>query len=745
MTTKRIQRTPVRRRKKKTGCLSYIIVTAISAVLAVVVAFNLYLASLQPISNFKDIKPNPVTAIYSSDGENIKTFTAYKFEKVSIDDIPDNLKNAIIATEDKNFYHHRGFDTLGLVRSVITNIKAGSLKQGASTITQQLARILFLSNERTFDRKIKELIIAHRIEKTISKDEILDMYLNSVYLGSGTYGVLSASKTYFDKELDKLTLAEAALIAGLPQAPSVYSPFSNPDAAIKRRNQVLKRMYKTGYINKKQYEQAKEEPLKLNQKPRIYSFNKAPYFIDFVLRELADIGFDETEISQGGLKIYTTLNYKDQLAADEAITNTLASSGLTSDNTQMALFAFSPTTGKILAYVGGKNYEKSQYDRIVNAIRPPGSSFKPFVYTAALQQGYSVNDIVEDKPVTFNKWSPRNYGDKFRGKIPLWKALAVSSNVIAASLIDKVGVGPVISVARDLGITTPLQPDLTISLGSNGVKLYDMVVAYGAFANGGFRVRPYAVERVENSRGVVIYEAMPTKVMKVISYDTAAGMTYMLRKVVEVGTGRGASIGREIAGKTGTTDDYRDAWFMGYSPDVVAGVWLGNDNNSKLPGITGGGLPARVWGSFMKVALSDYPESVFDYPDFTNKSQSSNSEVTYVDENEAQNQETANEGIIIPDEDVEDGFGDENGALFIPDDNAANRSARSASTETKQDKPKTEKAPLPVIFKNKTETVPSKLNPKAEQIKNQPVKPALPFNQGKSGQNGSVIPLPGMN
>ncbi|MCD8024249.1 MAG: transglycosylase domain-containing protein, partial [Candidatus Gastranaerophilales bacterium] len=258
-----------KRRKKSGGCLSYIFVVFVSAFLAVIVAFNLYLASLKPISNFKDIKPNPVTSIYSSDGENIKTFTAYSFEKVSIDDIPKNLKNAIIATEDKNFYSHRGFDTLGLIRSLITNIKAGSVKQGASTITQQLARILFLSNERTFDRKIKELIIAHRIEKTISKDEILDMYLNSVYLGSGTYGVLSASKTYFDKSLNELTLAETALIAGLPQAPSIYSPFTNPDAAVKRRNQVLKRMYKTGYISKKQYENALDEPLKLNKKPRI--------------------------------------------------------------------------------------------------------------------------------------------------------------------------------------------------------------------------------------------------------------------------------------------------------------------------------------------------------------------------------------------------------------------------------------------------------------------------------------------
>ncbi len=723
MGRKKIKRVTTRRRKKKLGCLPYLCVTFGSAFLAVVVAFNLYLASLQPISNFKDIKPNPVTTIYSEDGENIKTFTAYKFEKVEIVDVPEQMKQAIISTEDKNFYRHRGFDTMGLVRSVIANIRAGSLKQGASTITQQLARILFLSNERTFDRKIKELIIAHRIEKTISKDEILEMYLNSVYLGAGTYGILSASHTYFDKELDQLTLAETALIAGLPQAPSVYSPFTNPNAAIKRRNQVLKRMYKMGHINKKEYQEAKSEELTLNQKPRIYSFNKAPYFIDFVLRELEDIGFEETEISQGGLKIYTTLRYKDQKAADDAINNGLNGAGLKADKTQMSLFAFSPTTGRIIAYVGGKNYEKSQYDRIVNAIRPPGSAFKPFVYATALQQGFSVNDVVEDKPVEFNKWAPRNYGDKFRGKIPLWKALAVSSNVIAATLIDKVGIAPVISTARDLGITTPLQYDLTISLGSNGVKLYDMVVAYGAFANGGFRVHPYSVERVENSRGVVIYEAPQIKAMKVISYDTAAGMTYMLKKVVEVGTGRGANVGREVAGKTGTTDDYRDAWFVGYSPDIVAGVWLGNDDNSKLPTITGGGLPAYTWAKFMKVALENYPQSVFDYPDFTNKPLSSNSEVIYIDENE----ENPDGSIMI--DDVEDGFSDDINLSFEDD-------------KKKEKNIEKKKAPLPVIFKNKNNEENEKL--KIEVIQQKETK-TLPFVDVQTNTNTSSAPLPGAN
>ncbi len=610
-----IRRKRVSKRGPKKGSIFLCLFSmGISAFLAAIAAFNIYLASLPPISNFEDIKPNPVTTVYSSNGEIIKTFTAFKFEKVSIDKIPPYLKQAIIATEDKNFYRHRGFDTIGMIRSTLTNIASGQVKQGASTITQQLARILFLSNERTFDRKIKELIIAHRIEKTISKDEILEMYLNSVYLGSGVYGVSSAAKTFFDKDLSQLTLAEQALIAGLPQAPSIYSPFANKKAGLKRRNQVLKRMYRNKFITQEQMEKAQKEGLKLSNKPRIYSYNKAPYFIDYVLSELKKIGFEEQEISQGGLKIYTTLDYKAQSAAQNLALTKMASAGLKKADNQIALFSFSPTTGRIYAYIGGKNYEESQYDHISKAIRPPGSSFKPFVYATALQQGASIDEAIEDTPLTIGSWSPKNYGKKYRGKLTLWQALAISSNVAAVRLIKKSGIDAVIQTAREMGITTPLSNDLTISLGSNGVKLYDMVIAYGAFANGGFKVRPYSVERVENSRGITIYENSGPKIIKVINLETAAGMTYMLRKVVEVGTGKAANIAQNVAGKTGTTNDYRDAWFVGYTPDVVTGVWLGNDNNSKLPGITGGALPARVFAEFMKVATQNFPKSVFDYP-----------------------------------------------------------------------------------------------------------------------------------
>lgn len=599
---------------RKNSPFKLLLTMVLAFFMASLIILKVYLASLPPIQNLESFKPNIVTKIYSSDDEIIKTFTAYRFEKVDIQDVPDNLKNAIIATEDKNFYHHDGYDLFGLARSTFVNLKAGRVVQGASTITQQLARILFLSNEKTFDRKIKEIIISARIEKSISKDKILEMYLNNVYLGAGAYGVAGASTIYFNKPLKNLTLAECALIAGLPQAPSIYSPYNDLKLAKERRAQVLTRMYKMRYITKDEYNSAIEEPVTLNSNPNIYTLNRAPYFIDYVMRELDALGFDETEISQGGYKVVTTLNYKAQEAADKAIQKNLAAWGMTKDPQQAAVFSFSPISGEIITYIGGKNYGKSQYDRVTQAVRPPGSSFKPFVYAAAVEKGYKPTDIVQDTPIRFSDWSPKNYGNKYRGNIPLYKAVMLSSNVVAVKLIKDVGIRAVINVARSLGITTPLEYDYTIALGSNGVKLYEMTVAYGAFANGGFRVKPYAIERVETSRGKIVYQAPKTRISKVLDIDTAANLTAMLQQVIKGGTGRAADIGKPAAGKTGTTDDYKDAWFIGYTPDIVTGVWVGNDDNSKMANLTGGTVPALIWKDMMKVATEKYPNSDFDYP-----------------------------------------------------------------------------------------------------------------------------------
>ncbi len=641
-TAKEMAKANISKKSKKGGgflsTIKFIFILGCACALAGVASLELYLSSLPPINNLEQFKPNIVTKIYSSDDEIIKTFTAYTYEKIELKDIPENLKKALIATEDKNFYRHHGYDIAGLARSTIQNILAGRVVQGASTITQQLARVLFLNNERTFDRKLKELFIAARIEKTISKDQILEMYMNNVYLGAGAYGVEGAAQIYFDKHLKNCDLAELALIAGLPQAPSVYSPFNNMDLAVQRRNQVLTRMYKMRYITREEYEKAKEEKVHLAKTPQFYTTNKAPYFCDYVMKELEKLGFDETEISQGGYKVVTTLDYKAQKAANEAIVKNLKNWGLSGDKNQAAVFAYSPIDGKILVYSGGKDYTKSQYDRVTQAVRPPGSSFKPIVYAAAMEKGISPNDMIEDRPITIGQWSPHNYGNKYRGKIPVYTALMVSSNVCAARLIKEVGIRPVIQTARVLGIETPLEYDYTIALGSNGVKLFEFTRAYGAFANGGFVVQPYAVERVETSRGKVVYKAPKTKITHQLSMNTAAEMTAMMKTVITHGTGRAANFGKPAAGKTGTTDDNKDAYFMGYTPNIVAGVWVGNDDNTALnKSIQGGTVPALIWKDIMKVATEPYGKAEFNYPEVELMPFAAGSNVKIIGEQDEQN------------------------------------------------------------------------------------------------------------
>jgi len=593
--------------------LKLFVLTTAALMLAGIVALNLYLSSLPPIENLEDYKPNIVTQFYSQDGEVIKTFTAYSYEKVELKDVPEELQKALIATEDKNFYKHGGYDIFGIIRSSIQNVIARQAVQGASTLTQQLARILFLSNERTMTRKIKELEVAARIEKTISKDQILEMYLNNVYLGAGAYGVSAASKIYFNKKLNQLTLPELALIAGLPQAPSVYNPYNNKDLAIQRRNQVLKRMLTMKYITEDEYNTAIKADVKLSSLPQIYTTNKAPYFSDYVIKEMQKLGFDETDIIHGGYKVITTLDSKAQNAANESILRNLRAWGLTNKSQQAAVFSFDAIDGKILVYAGGKNYSESQYDR-VQSIRPPGSAFKPIVYAAAMEKGITPNDLIDDSPVTIGNWSPHNSNHKYRGKIPVYKALMISSNVCAARIIQNVGIRSVIQMARVLGITTPLEYDYTISLGSNGVKMFEFVRAYGAFANGGYVVQPYAIERIEDSRGRVLYRAGKTKVTHQLSLKTAAEMTAMMKTVIQSGTGTAANIGRPAAGKTGTTDECKDAYFVGYTPEIVTGVWVGDDNNKKINGLYGGTVPAKIWKDVMTAATNGKTVNDFNYP-----------------------------------------------------------------------------------------------------------------------------------
>lgn len=603
------------KKQQQTEGFQYFFTIFFACILAGCMALVLYFISLPSIAQLSNYEPNLTSQLVSADGTVIKTFGAYKSEKVTIDEMPDNLKKAIVSIEDKNFYHHKGFDVLALVRSMASNIMAGHIVQGASTITQQLARILFLSQEKTFDRKFKELILAYRLEKTIPKNQILEMYLNNVYLGEGAYGVEAASEVYFNKNVKDLNLAECALIAGLPQAPSVYSPYQNMDLALKRRAKVLRRMAEEGYITPEQAGDANSAPITLSAETRHSALKKAPYFVDFVMRELkSKANLTEDEIIQGGYKIYTTLDYNMQKEAEKALVKNLKSWHLVKDYNQAALISYNSSSGQILAYVGGKDYSESQFDRVSQAIRQPGSSFKPFVYAAAMEKGLTPFTKYPDKPITIAKWSPQNYGHKYRGDIPLYKALAYSSNAVAVRLIQDVGVEDTIRMAERLGITTPITDDPTIALGSSSVKLIDMATAYGVFANGGVKVEPYSVDRVETNTGRVVYQSSSTY-KRVLDVKTVAYMVEMLKQVVKQGTGRASAIDRPSAGKTGTTDSYKDAWFMGFTPDIVTGVWVGNDNNVPNHNLTGGTVPALIWRDYMKAATSNKPVMDFMYPE----------------------------------------------------------------------------------------------------------------------------------
>ncbi|OGI04920.1 MAG: hypothetical protein A2Y25_00660 [Candidatus Melainabacteria bacterium GWF2_37_15] len=600
---------------KRKGTILVLFALLGAFLLAGAMAGFMYLQSLPSIEQLEQYEPTLTSQIVSNDDVVIRTFGAYKYNRVSINQVPDNMKNAITSIEDKNFYRHSGFDVIALIRSTIKNIKAGKVVQGASTITQQITRILFLSQEKTFTRKFKELVLAHRLEKTVSKDKILELYLNNVYLGEGAYGISGAADIYFDKKVKDLNLAECALIAGLPQAPSVYSPYRNLELAKKRRAMVLKRMLEDGHITAKQALDATNSPVILSSNHQANTLKKAPYFVDLVMKELKDkAGLDEDEVIKGGYKIYTTLNYDYQKAAEKSMVDNMKTWGLSDSSEQAALISYDVVSGQILAYIGGKNYSETQFDRVSLAIRQPGSSFKVFIYTTAMEQGLTPFTIYPDAPVRVGDWSPQNYGRKYRGPLPLYKALAISSNVIAAQLIMDVGVSEVVDTAKKMGITTPLEKDPTIALGSNGVKMVDMATAYGVLANGGIKVEPYGIEKVETSNGKVIYLAN-NDYKRILDVKTVAYMVEMLKQVVKFGTGRASNIDRPSAGKTGTTDSYRDAWFVGFTPDIVTAVWVGNDNNRPTPGLTGGTVPALIWRDYMKVATANKPVMDFMYPE----------------------------------------------------------------------------------------------------------------------------------
>lgn len=540
--------------------------------------------------------------IKAENGEILQQIGPATRETIKIGEVPKTLTEAFLATEDQRFKKHHGVDYLGILRALLSNIQAGDIVEGGSTITQQLARIVYFNQERTVARKLKEMLMAQRIEKAVDKNTILERYLNLVYLGSGAYGVADAAWVYFSKPVKDLTLPEMAMIAGLPAAPNDYSPLSNPKIAKERRDVVLVRMQNNGFITKAQADEAIATPVVTKPSNPKRLERQANYFTDYIQQELPKYVSKE-KLAQQGLTIETTLNVDWQNAAEEAVQETVKREGRWQGFKQASLVAIDPRTGQIKAMVGGKDFYNQQFNRVTQAKRQPGSTFKTFVYTTAVAAGISPNRGYLDAPYTVDGYTPKNYGDKFRGWVNIRDAFTHSVNIVALKTLIDVGWKPTIDVAKKMGIESTLHPTYSLALGASEVNLLELTSAYGTLATQGLQTNPYGIHRILDQHGKVIYEGK-IKSERAIDQETAAIMTWMLRNVVKDGTGRPAQLkNRPVAGKTGTSDEARDLWFIGYIPQMVAGVWLGNDDNKPTSGASS--TAAYTWHQFMEKVVKD--------------------------------------------------------------------------------------------------------------------------------------------
>jgi len=709
---------PRKRRKKLKKWVWVVVVCGLGLLFAAGGAVYL-LQGMPSVSSIETYRPNLASKLYTVDGREFAQFAVERRTLVPLSSVPKKLIQAVVAVEDSHFYQHHGIDWSGILRAMIKNIRAGRIVQGGSTITQQLARALFLTPERTFIRKLREVLLAMLIERKYSKQEIMELYLNQIYFGHGAYGVEAAARTYFGKDVSQLKLVECAMLAGLPRAPNRYSPLRHPERAKARRRHVLKRMLEEGFITQTEYQAALKEELQLVESVNFES--PAPYFTEYV-RKYLERRYGSRSIYRDGLRIYTTLDLHLQELAHAALRKGIREldkrrgfrpidehtqlspdivpepdlgkleegalylgriEARTKDGLQVkvgacrgvvprkyfawvgkaatrkylqpgarvvvqvlkapaqddgeeveyvfsleqqpevqgAIVVLDPTTGYILAMDGGYDFALSKFNRATQARRQPGSAFKPIIYAAALEAGYTLGDILLDAPIIYrdeekaDDWKPANYYQRFYGPTTLRKALEHSRNVVTVKLLDKIGIQRAIQMARKLGISTPLAEDLSLALGSSGVSLLELTSAYGVFANSGVRLPPIAVRYVADSEGRILEERKPQP-EEVLDARIAYLMASLLQGVVEHGTGwRARRIGRPLAGKTGTTNHYIDAWFIGFTPDLAAGVWVGLDEQKTLgPVETGSRAASPIWVDFMEKALEERPIKDFSPP-----------------------------------------------------------------------------------------------------------------------------------
>ena len=735
-----------KKKKKRSKLGKILIVTFYSITLFCLIAgfagasyiYFHYSQDLPDVRELKNYHPSTITQIYSDGDEKVAEFYIEKRIMVPLEDIPLALKQATLAVEDSNFYYHLGIDPKAIFRAFITNMKAGRVVEGGSTITQQLSKTLFLSRERTLPRKIREAILSVRLELVFTKDEILEMYLNQIYYGHGSYGVEAAARTYFGRGVADITIAECAMIASLPKAPNHYSPYKDPKRARKRRNHTIRRMSYLSFITKSEGESALNEEFHLGEVTSM--LNRAPYFVEHI-RQFLEEKYGSSKLYRGGLKVYTTLDMDLQESAQKSVIKHLRiadkrygyrgaldnwdlsrgelsiqealikmnrfkeGEGITAGkiikgvvvsvnekqvsvflgpdegtidirdmnwarppNTRLdgrwarikrpsealhpgdlilvkplrilegslgwalaleqepdvegSLVSLDPKTGQVKAMVGGYSFAKSQFNRAVQAIRQPGSAFKPIIYAAAIKEGFSPASIIIDSPIifkekedAFDKWKPVNFEEKFYGPTSLRTALTHSRNVVTVKLMQNIGIKGTIKLAKSLGITSNMERNLSISLGSSGLTLFELTSAYSAFANNGTLIKPRSIRSIQNRKGEILYTAKP-EITQPISPGVAYTITSLLQSVVEHGTGKKVKVlNRPVAGKTGTTNNFVDAWFMGYTPELVTGVWVGKDKDEPLGrNETGSRAAIPIWLQFMQEALANKPVTNFQMP-----------------------------------------------------------------------------------------------------------------------------------
>ena len=580
--------------------VKWMVIAGIWIALALGALVAWYAWDLPDISRLETPSRRPSVELVTADGAILARYGDLHGGWVRFADLPPHLVQAVAATEDRRFFKHRGVDPWAILRAAIANMQAGTIRQGGSTLSQQLAKNLFLTPDRTLRRKVQEALAALWLETKFSKEQIFAIYANRVYLGAGTYGVEAASRRYFGKSVRQVTLLESAVLAGLLKAPSRYSPARDPKAAKGRARQVLRAMLDAGFLTDRDARRAGRQRLNLVRA----TGSGARYFADWALERAA--GF--VGRTNRDLVVVTTLNSRLQRLAEHKLTATLARAGKSGKIGQAALVTLTQD-GAVRAMVGGRSYATSQFNRSTQALRQPGSAFKLFVYLAALEAGMRPGDTMLDAPVNIGGWRPRNYDGKFRGKVTLGHAFANSINSVAVRVSERVGRGRVIAAARRLGITSKLVSHPSVALGASEVTLLELVASYAAVASGGFAAWPHGISEIRDSAGKVLFRRTGSGGGEVIGKDHARALDGMLRGVIANGTGRAAWPGRRAAGKTGTSQDFRDAWFIGYTGDLVTGVWVGNDDFSPMKRVTGGGLPARLWRAFMVDALKSKPIS----------------------------------------------------------------------------------------------------------------------------------------